>query len=350
MNRKSLAIMATSVVLFTAACGGSKGSQTDAGGNSGGSGNEDGPTFIYIPPNPVGVNEFLKMGEDGTKEAAERLGGTAKTYESTDQSSRRANVEAAIEEEPDVIVLTSTQMIDLGAEYSELNPDQQFILIDVCPDDPAPNMHCALFREYETSYLLGIQAAMLSETGKIGSVVAQDIPFLHRYSDSFDLGANDTDAAVSTTQIFIEGENAYSDPAKAKEQALSLIGRDIDHIFAVGAGSNGGIFEAAEEKGVYTYGVDTNQCDQAPGHVVDNAMKYVDVAVSDLIEQILNDTAEQINSYGLAEAGTGVVALDEDVADTSCVIAEHPEVIDAVRDAAQKIIDGEIVVPDPMEG
>jgi basic membrane protein A len=131
---------------------------------------------------------------------------------------------------------------------------------------------------------------------------------------------------------------------------LAVAAQGADHIFAVGAGSNGGIFEAAEEAGFFTYGVDVNQCPDSPGRIVDSNMKLVDVLVEQLIDQILTGTAGSVVSFGLAEGGTGVMALSDDLAGSQCVIAEHPDVVETVKQAAQDIIDGTIVVPDPLFG
>ena len=70
------------------------------------------------------------------------MGGSWKTFESTNDSDRRANVEAAIDEAPDVVVLTTFTLLELADEVSKANPDQQFILIDACPNEPAANLHC----------------------------------------------------------------------------------------------------------------------------------------------------------------------------------------------------------------
>lgn len=336
LTRLILLLAALAMVLV--ACGGD--------GNQGG--DADGPSFIYITPNPIGINKFLELGQVGTERAADRLGGTWKTFESTDQTTRRANIEAAVEEAPDIIVLTSFQFVELGDEFSRANPDQAFILIDACPDEPAPNMYCGVFREYEGAYLLGVMAARLTETKKVGSVVATDIPFLHRWSDSFALAAQTIDSEITDTQLFIEGDNPFSDPARAKEQALALAAQGVDQVFAVGAGSNAGIFEAAVEQGFLTYGVDVNQCPDAPGHVVDNNLKLVDNAVDQLIELVLAGEAPPFTSFGLAEQGTGVVALGDDLADSGCVIADHPDIVDEVKEIARQIIDGSLVVPDPL--
>jgi basic membrane protein A and related proteins len=321
---------------------------TAASDEAGGDG--DGPSFIYITPTPIGVNRFLELGVIGTEAAAENLGGSFEVFESTDLNSRRANLEAAVEEAPDVIVLTTFDFTDLAQEFASANPDQEFILIDSCPEAPADNLHCGVFREQEGAYLLGIEAGALTETGNVGSVVALDIPFLHRYSDSFALGAQSIDPAITDAQVFIGGDNPFLDPARAKEQALALVAQDVDQIFAAGAGSNGGVFEAAAESGVLAYGVDVNECPSAPGTVVDNNLKLVDEVVVQLIDQVLAGDAGPVVSFGLAEGATGVIALQDDVADSECVIAEHPDIIEQVKTAAEQIIDGSIVVPDPLAG
>lgn len=312
----------------------------------------EGPSLIYVTPNPIGVNKFLELGQIGTQRVAEEMGGTWKTFESTNDSDRRANIEAAIDEAPDIVVLTTFTLIELADELSKANPDQKFILIDACPDEPAANLHCGVFREHEGAYLLGIMAGRLSQTKQIGSVVALDIPFLHRWSDSFALGAQSIDPSITDTQVFIGGDNPFSDPARAKEQALAVAARGADHIFAVGAGSNGGIFEAAAQEGFLSYGVDVNQCPDASGHIVDNNLKLVDVLVEQLAKQVLDGTAGSVVAFGLAEGGTGVVALssDEELAESQCVIADHPDIVAEVRSARDAIVNGEIMVPDPLFG
>ncbi len=312
----------------------------------------EGPSLIYVTPDPIGVNKFLELGQVGAQRVAEELGGTWKTFESTNDSDRRANIKAAIDEAPDVVVLTTFTLVELADELSQANPDQEFILIDACPEKPAANLHCGVFREHEGAYLLGIMAGHLSETKEIGSVVALDIPFLHRWSDSFALGAQSVDPSITDTQVFIGGYNPFSDPARAKEQALAVAARGADHIFAVGAGSNGGIFEAARQEDFLSYGVDVNQCPDAPGHIVDNNLKLVDVLVEQLAKQVIDGTAGSVVAFGLAEGGTGVVALssDAELANSQCVIADHPDIVAEVRAARDAIVAGEIVVPDPLSG
>lgn len=345
MKKKSLSLIAAAaaISLTLAACGGSS-------GNSTGNGGDGDKSFIYVTNNPIGINKFLESGKIGTEQAAEKFGGTAKIYESSDQVTQRQNLQAAVDEKPDVVIMITFDFEEMSKEFAEANPDQKFLLIDACPAEPPANLHCAVFREYEASYLLGIQAGMRTESNKIGSVVSVDIPFLHRYSDAFAQGAASVNSAASDTQLFIGGSNPFSDPAKAKEQALAIAAQGVDHVFAVGAGSNGGVMEAAAERGMTAYGVDVNQCPMAPGFVGDGTIKAVDVVVVTQVEKILNGNAEPVAAFGLAEGGMNLVSLTDEGPNSQCTVMEHPDVLDAVKQAKQDIIDGKIVLEDPAAG
>jgi len=349
MKIKKFALLSTIVAgsLLLGACG---------GGDSNGDDAEDtvevgdDHSFIYVTNDPIGVNEFLESGKVGIEQAAEEFNGTSKIYESdgTDES-RRSNLDAAVAEAPDVVVMITFDFTDLSAEYAEANPDQEFLLIDDCPADAPDNLTCAVFREHEASYLIGVEAGLRTESDHIGTVASVDNPLLQRYYEGFREGAESVNSDVESTELFIEGENPFSDPAKGKEQALSMAATGADNVFAVGAGSNGGIFEAAEEEDFTAYGVDVDQCDMAPGHGGDGTLKAVDVLVVSEIEKILDGEADSVSSYGLAEGGMDIVALADDMDDSECTIFDEPDIIEELEDVKQQIIDGDIEVTDPAE-
>src|SRR6185295_19457733 len=43
---------------------------------------QDKPLIVYVSPNPLGVNDFLKLGKAGTEKVAAELGADVKTFES----------------------------------------------------------------------------------------------------------------------------------------------------------------------------------------------------------------------------------------------------------------------------
>ena len=74
------------------------------------------PLFVYVSPNPIGVNDFLKLGKIGTERVAKALGGDAKTYESADPTTQRQNLEAAAKAGATVVIV-------IGFEFNDMLPE-----------------------------------------------------------------------------------------------------------------------------------------------------------------------------------------------------------------------------------
>ncbi|WP_163267258.1 BMP family ABC transporter substrate-binding protein [Chelativorans alearense] len=304
--------------------------------------------FVYVSPDPIGVNAFLQMGRDGIEAAGEEYGADVRTYESRTAADRLENVNAAVNEEADIVVLLGFEFNDIVREVAPTAPDIQFLIVDQCIEDRPENVHCAVFREYEASYLMGVAAGMLSESGKVGVVGALDIPFLHRYTDGYAQGVKSVAPEASVDVRWVGGENPFSDPVRAKEQAVAMHSAGSDLIFTATSGGDFGVFEAAEQGDFLVFSVDINQCPQAPGHVVDVTLKRVDNAMLQAIGAIL-EGEHVMMSLGLAEGGVSAMALEEgQLADSQCVVAEHPEVVEKMRSVAASISDGSLKLEDPM--
>lgn len=305
-------------------------------------------SFIYVTSDPIGQNEFLKSGQKGIEAVAATHNGTHKTFQSKDDATRRSNLEQAISEQPDLVVMIGFQFTDIAVELAKQNPDQKLLLIDAAPEGEKPaNLYTATFREQEPSYLLGVEAALLTEAKKVGTMQSLDIPSLAKFTNGFQQGVKATDGAVEVVAPqFIGGENPFADTARGKEQAIAYAATGVDQVYAIGAASNGGIFEAAKEKGFKAYGVDQNQCQLVPGSVIDGTVKSVNKVIERVVAEILDgkSAAEATSSFGLAEEGMTIVSLDEGAAESGCVIMEHPEILKQVSEAADKIKSGEITV------
>jgi basic membrane protein A len=308
--------------------------------------------FYYVTPSPIGVNAFLQLGQAGLEAAAKKHNAEFKTLESeNDPSSREENVRAAINDGANVVIVLGFEFADIIPKVASESPNVDFIIIDQCIDPLPANVRCAVFREYEAAYLLGAEAGLLTKSNKVAAISAIDIPFLHRYTDAFIEGAKAVNPNITDTAVRWIGTDpsAFSDPAKAKEQALALAGQGYDQIFAAGAASNLGIFEAAKEQNFQTYGVDINQCPSAAGFVVDNLLKRVDNAVVAAVDASLGGEPGGVSALGLKEGGIGIVPFAEpNAADSQCLIMENQEVIDKVKELQDQIISGELTVADPM--
>jgi len=137
----------------------------------------------------IGVNKFFESGRTGIEKAAATHGVRALIFESTDPSTRRQNVQAAIDMKAAIVTVMGFGFDDIITDLAPTSPDTHFIIIDTCLAEIADNVHCAVFREYEAAYLAGAEAALTSKSGIVAAIGALDTPFLHRYTDGFALGA-----------------------------------------------------------------------------------------------------------------------------------------------------------------
>lgn len=322
---------------------------SSSGGDDAGS-SESGPSLILITPEPVGVNPFLQLAVDGVNKAADDAGGEARIFESQDPTNIQQQMDAAIADAPDVLAVVGFEFADSVAAAAQANPEQQFLFVDACTAESFDNVTCAVFREHEGVYLAGVEAGLLSESGQVGAVVALDTPQIRRFSDPFGAGAQSVDPAIGFTPLYVGGNSPFNDPARAKEQALALVARGADYVMAAAAAGNLGVFDAAGDGQFAAFGVDVNQCPDAPGHVVDNVIKEVDVVTADSIAKILDGEGGGLVSYGLEEGGVTLTGLEDGVDESQCLIADHPDVIDEVKAVRDQIVSGEVTVDDPAEG
>lgn len=303
--------------------------------------------MVYVSPDPIGVNPFLKMGRTGIEAAARRHGMDVRTYESRTAIERRENVDAAVNDGARLVVVLGFQFNDIVREIAPTAPDTQFLIVDQCIDGRPDNVHCAVFREYEASYLIGVAAGMLTATGTVGVVAAVDIPFLHRYTDGFARGVKSVKPDARVEVRWVGGDNPFADPVRAKEQAIALSAAGADLVYTATSGGDFGVFEAARQRGFKTFAVDVDRCAEVPGVIVDESLKRVDTAIGAAVDAILAGGRRTFATLGIREGGVGAVALG-DAGAGGCLIAGHPEAARRMREVAAAIADGSLTLADPM--
>ncbi len=220
------------------------------------------------------------------------------------------------------------------------HPDQYFAIIDSVVD--RPNVASVIFKEQEGSYLVGILAAMASETGKVGFVGGMDIPLIHRFACGFAGGVKSVNPDAEILQDYVgTTSEAWRNPARGAELAQGQIAQGADVIYHAAGGSGIGVLEAAAESGKLGVGVDLDQNDLFPSHVLTSMLKHVDVATYDILKASMAGEFEPgLQRRGLAEDGVGW-ALDQ--YNEPLVTPEMKAAADA---AAQDIVTGALKVHD----
>lgn len=221
-------------------------------------------------------------------------------------------------------------------------PDTKFTLIDGVVD--LPNVQSIVFKEQEGSFLVGLLAAMASESKMVGFVGGMDIPLIRRFACGYEQGAKYASASVDVVQNMTgTTPTAWNDPGRGSELAKGQFDRGVDVIYAAAGGTGVGVYQAAKDGGKLAIGVDSNQNYLHPGTMLTSMLKRVDVAAFNAFNSAMNDTwTPGITVLGLAEDGVGW-ALDEN--NESLVSADMKAAVEA---ASAAIIAGEISVHDYM--
>jgi basic membrane protein A and related proteins len=230
----------------------------------------------------------------------------------------------------------ATAMETVAAEF----PDTDFVIVDAVVD--LPNVRSVVFNEHEGSYLVGILAAMASETGKVGFVGGMGIPLIEKFACGYTQGvkATNPDAVVFKAMTGDTGA-AWNDPVKGGEIAKSQIDQGADVVFHAAGGTGIGVLQAAADADVLGIGVDSNQNYLHPGNMLTSMLKRVDNAVYDAMMDVQNgEWSTGVEVMGLADDGVGY-SIDEY---NEKLIT--PEMQAAAEEAKAKIISGEIEVHD----
>ena len=221
-------------------------------------------------------------------------------------------------------------------------PDTKFTLIDMVVD--LPNVQSVIFKEHEGSFLVGMAAALASETGKVGFVGGMDIPLIRKFALGYVEGAKHINPDIDIFQNMTgTTPSAWNDPTRGGELARSQFDRGADVVYAAAGGTGIGVYQAAKDAGKLAIGVDSNQNYMHPGTMLTSMIKRVDVAVYESFRDAREGTWQGgIQILGLAEDGVGW-ALDEH--NRSLIPAE---VEAAIEQAREDIIAGKIAVTDYM--
>jgi basic membrane protein A len=220
-------------------------------------------------------------------------------------------------------------------------PDQKFIILDAVVDEP--NVTSLIFRENESTFLVGILAGMMTETGRVGFIGGMDVPIIRRFQAGFEAGARwaNPDVIVKVTYA-----GTFIDPAIGKEHAIAHFAKGVDIVFPAAGKTALGVIEAAVEFDKLAIGVDVDQAHLAPDHIVASMIKGIDTAAYHAVLDALKGVLEPgVRVFGLAEGVAGICFLVPDHVRTSRVPLPA-EVRARVTEARQMIIDGLIDVPD----
>jgi basic membrane protein A len=283
---------------------------------------------------------FNAAAYKGVMQIKQELKAFVKYVEATDDNAFEPHLRAFAQKGFDLILAIGVSQLDAVKKVARKFPDSHFVIVDGEID--APNVQSLLFEEHQGAYLVGAIAALMSKTGKVGFIGGMDIPLIRRFELGYSSGAKGINPKIKVFSNFVGVTgDAWNNPTKEKELAVSQYESGVDIIFSAAGASGAGLFDAAEEKKKFAIGVDSNQNWVKPGYVLTSMVKRVDEAVVATCKEAADGKfTSGTRKYGFESKGIDYAV---DSYNDQLLPANIREKAEAIK---VDIISGKIKVPD----
>ena len=300
-------------------------------------GGESGPNdydMVLILPGPINDQSWNATNYSGLAAANEQLGTNIEYVESVQQSDFESTFRNYGSRGFDVVIAAGTQFDDAAVNVAPSYPETHYIIINGANSNDT-NLTGVTIREWESGYLAGVLAGLSSETGIIGQIGGFPNPLMKDALNGVTKGARAVNADFG--RAIRAYANSWSDVAKGKELATSMIDRNADVIFAYANQAGLGALQAAQEADDVNFiGFASNQNDIAPRIIPASVVYRYDQLYVFVVGKFLDETLEPgVLSVGLEE---GII----DVVYSDTAIDEMRTEIDAAREG---ILSGDITKP-----
>src|SRR3954471_11290130 len=199
--------------------------------------------FVYVAP--ITETGWVRQHEEGRKTVDAAFGGKVKTtyVENVPEGPDAERVIRDLAQQGNSLIFTPS----FGYMEPTLKVAQEFPQVkfeSITGYKTAPNVAVANARDYEGRYLSGIAAGRMTRTHVAGYVAGFPIPEVLQGINAFTLGMRSVDPQAQVKVVWL---NAWFDPPKEREAAMTLFNQDVD-VIAFHTGSDA-VMVAAQERG-----------------------------------------------------------------------------------------------------
>ena len=204
-------------------------------------------------------------------------------------------------------------------------------------EKPGPNIAPIHFATEQGTYLQGMEAGLVSKTGKGGFVGGEEVPPVKVAAEAFANGARSINPKYAFQTTYING---WSDTVAAKAQTDALLSEGADTLAHNCDAAARGLFDTAgTHPGVYAFGVNYDENTKAP-NVLSSAYLDIPRAFTDIARSVKDHTF-QGKAMTLDMKGGYVRLLDNPKLANVIPAAGKARVQQAQKD----IVAGKITIP-----
>lgn len=215
-------------------------------------------------------------------------------------------------------------------------PNKRFAMVDVMAE--GRNVWSATYREYEGDFVVGVLAALVTQTHMVGFMGGGVTPIVRRIELGFAQGVKNVDSSISFISDYV-GE--FDDPGRGRLLAETQYTLGADIIYQVAGRCGLGAIEAAKQFGRWIISTGGDHADLAPNAVLTSRIKNVGKPILDVIDSVVHDRFEGgvIKSYGFAEGGLMMAPIRPSV-----FKVVTPAIQNIMQEVQAQVISGKIKV------
>ncbi|SEB02363.1 basic membrane protein A [Thalassobacillus cyri] len=362
-NRRFLLVFSLllAIGMILGACGSSEGgsNESEGSGSDGGNGNSEeaseGDFSVAMVTDVGGIDDksFNQSAWEGLQAFGEENGmekGQGIDYaQSASDADYNTNLNRLVRSDYNLIFGIGFLLAPAIEEVADQNPETNFSIVDSVVEKD--NVASIVFKEHQGSFLVGVAAAMKTESDQVGFIGGVDSDLINKFEAGFRAGVKSVNPDI---EVKVQYAGAFDAPDDGKAIASNMYSQGVDVIYHASGGTGNGVFAQAKDlkqndpdRNVWVIGVDRDQHEE--GQIGDmnvtltSMVKRVDIAVQDISTKAMNGEfpGGEVVEYGLEDDAISVATSNEE--------AMTDEIKTAVEDWKQKIVDGDVEVPSTQD-
>lgn len=256
-----------------------------------------------VLPGSITDGTFNAAAYQGLKEAEKKYSIKVSYQENTPTAEMETALANYARDGYDVVIGHGFQFAEPAMNVHKRFPKTWFF-VNAAKVAEAPNLASVDNRWGDVGYLGGAIAALYSKSGTLGYVGAIPVPVIQEYQEGFSSGAKHEKPDIKVLDAYV---GSFSDVAKGKEVALSLIERGADVITVIGNEITLGVVQAAKEKHAYVISTTFNSAVLAPDTIITSVLVNFNVNIDLAIRKVIDKSIEPKNYLlGFNEGGLGL--------------------------------------------
>ena len=284
-----------------------------------------------LTPGPISDAGWNAGAWDGLKAIEKELGATASHVQVKSPSEFEEQFRAFASKGAALCIGHGFEFQDAAVRVGRDYPGTVFVTTS--GSRTAKNVAPIVFELEEATYLCGLVAGRMSRTARAGMIGGIELPSIRSTFLAFEAGLKAGNPGARATAVFT---GSFEDVAGAKTASLALADQGCDFLFQNADAAALGVFRAATERGLFSFGANKDQNALSPSilasAVIDMPKAFVDVA-----RRVKEGRFEgKPIRYGLA---SGVISFVWSPANLSRVPAP---VVDEVAQVTRRIEAGQV--------